>query len=115
MTDKTRLEFEEYWGQRNTLEAFRREAEAAWKAAKERYEPRWISCEDRLPKDGDYSVMAFWNHGGMDMIHVQDYFQDITAGIDDDGNQLYVKRYLSHGVTHWMPLPDEPSTQGEQQ
>ena len=42
------------------------------------------------------------------MVHIQDYFQDITAGVDEEGKQLYTKWYLTAGVTHWMPLPPPP-------
>ena len=70
----------------------------------------WISVKDRLPESEDYSVLAYWSaNGGMDMVHIQDYFDDITDGVDDEGNQLYTKWYLSSGVTHWMPLPPAPT------
>lgn len=70
----------------------------------------WISVEDRLPESKDDSVLAYWaDNGGMDMVHIQDYFDDITAGIAEDGfTQLYTKWYISSGVTHWMPLPEPP-------
>ncbi|WP_137138182.1 DUF551 domain-containing protein [Pseudomonas asiatica] len=82
----------------------------------------WIKCSDRLPEIKDDSVLAYadgtsphagrhaWPKGGMDMVHIQDYFGDVTAGLDDAGNQLYTKMYLSNGVTHWQPLlPHPPS------
>ena len=68
----------------------------------------WISVKDRLPELGDYSVLAYWGHGGIDMVHVADYFKDITAGVDHQGNQRFTKWYLTSGVTHWMPLPEPP-------
>jgi hypothetical protein len=68
----------------------------------------WFSVNDNLPPLGDYSVLVYFEHGGIDMVHVQDYFADITAGIVD-GIQQYTKWYIHQGVTHWMPLPDEPS------
>ena len=68
----------------------------------------WISVEDRLPELGDYSVLAYWWHGGIDMVHVEDYFGDTTAGLDDSGKQLYCKWYKTQGVASWMPLPDPP-------
>lgn len=76
----------------------------------------WISVDERLPEPGDYSVLAYsqagapdgWPEGGMDMVHAEFYFNDITCGLDDDGNQLYTKWHISQGVTHWMPLPDPP-------
>ncbi len=51
----------------------------------------WISVEDRLPEIRDASVLAYWKHGGIDMVHIEEYFSDITSGI-----------------THWMPLPNPP-------
>ena len=69
----------------------------------------WISVDDRLPESKDDSVLAYFSeNGGIDMVHIQDYFDDITNGVDDDGNQLYTKWYISQGVTHWMPLPQPP-------
>lgn len=61
MSDKARAEFVEYWGQRHTLESFRREAEAAWLAAKEKYEPKNYILEPgylqmTLQIQGDKSV-----------------------------------------------------------
>jgi len=64
----------------------------------------WISCSDRLPELGDYSVLGFWQHGGWDMIHVEDYFGDITDGFNNKGEQLYTKWYQSQCITHWMPI-----------
>lgn len=81
----------------------------------------WIKCSDRLPEIKDDSVLAYadgtsphagrhaWPKGGMDMVHIQDYFGDVTAGLDDAGNQLFTKMYLSNGVTHWQPLPSPPT------
>lgn len=81
----------------------------------------WISVDERLPESGDYSVIAYcaqararadgflgWQTGGMDMVHVQDYFDDITDGLDSEGKQLYTKWYLSQGVTHWHCMPEPP-------
>ncbi len=69
----------------------------------------WVKCSDRLPELGDYSVLAYFSeNGGMDMVHVEDYFKDITNGFDGEGNQLYSKWYLHQSVTHWHPMPDAP-------
>ena len=69
----------------------------------------WIKCSERLPEIEDASVLAYWpSNGGMDMVHIYDYFKDITAGVDDNGVQLYTKWYIESGVTHWMPLPEPP-------
>ncbi|MDS0790039.1 DUF551 domain-containing protein [Proteus vulgaris] len=69
----------------------------------------WIRCDERLPELGDYSVLAYWGHGGMDMVHVEDYFGDITSGLDENGNQTYTKLYLSQKVTHWQAMPEAPT------
>jgi len=79
----------------------------------------WIKCSDRIPESEDNSVLVYsasgtpdglgFPAGGLDMVHIQDYFNDITDGIDKDGNQLYTKWYFSQGITHWMPLPEPPA------
>lgn len=81
----------------------------------------WIKCSDRLPELKDDSVLAYadgtsvhaeshaWPKGGIDMVHIQDYFGDVTCGLDDAGTQLYTQMYLSRGVTHWQPLPAPPA------
>jgi hypothetical protein len=42
------------------------------------------------------------------MIHVEDYFREITAGLTPEGKQLYSKWYITAGVTHWHPMPEPP-------
>ena len=69
----------------------------------------WISVKDGLPRIKDDSVFVFFDHGGIDIVHIMDYFVDITSGFDDDGKQLYAKWFQTQGVTHWMPLPDPPA------
>lgn len=71
--------------------------------------PKWVSVEDGLPELRDDSVLAYFSdNGGIDMVHIEDYFGDITNGLDEGGKQLYTKWYKSQGVTHWMPLPTPP-------
>ena len=69
----------------------------------------WISVEDRLPESEDNSVLVHFENGSIETVHIQDYFDDITAGIKD-GIQQYTKWYLINNpkVTHWMPLPEPP-------
>lgn len=70
----------------------------------------WIKCSDQLPELRDGSVLAFFAaNGGINMVHIEDYFGDIKVGVDDNGTQLYTKWYLNAGITHWMPLspPDD--------
>ena len=68
----------------------------------------WVRVEDSIPMLGDYSVIAYFYHGGMDMVHVEDYFKDMAAGHDEQGNQLYTKWYIEKGVTHWYLMPLNP-------
>lgn len=69
---------------------------------------KWINVNDRLPEIGDYSVLAYFSeNGGIDMVHVEDYFEDITNGIIE-GEQQYTKWYISQGVSHWIELPEPP-------
>lgn len=79
----------------------------------------WIKCSERLPESKDDLVLVYsatggqikpngFPIGGYDAVHIQDYFDDITCGLDKDGNQLYTKWYLSQGITHWMPFPELP-------
>jgi hypothetical protein len=67
----------------------------------------WVDVNDRLPQLKDDSVLVYFDNGGIDMVHIEDYFGDITSGVID-GKQTYTKWYLSQGVTHWMPLPEPP-------
>lgn len=82
-------------------------------------EMEWINVNDELPESKDDSVLVCsvdgskyneneFPEGGIDMVHIQDYFDDITAGLDEKGNQLYTKRYIEMGITHWMYLPELP-------
>jgi len=62
----------------------------------------WISVEDRLPEQGDYSVFAAFDNGSVepvssynfptDMVHVEDWLRD----------------KVTPKITHWMPLPEPP-------
>jgi hypothetical protein len=68
----------------------------------------WISVKDRLPEIKDDSVLAYWSeNGGMDMVHIKDYFGNIGDGVID-GVQQYTQLYISQGITHWMPMPEAP-------
>lgn len=70
----------------------------------------WIDVNVELPKLLDASVLAHFENGSIETIHIEDYFAPITAGFDSDGTQLYTQWYLRHKpkVTHWMPLPEPP-------
>lgn len=69
----------------------------------------WISVEDMLPEIEDCGILVYWpGNGSIETVQCEDYFGDITNGLDEAGNQLYTKWYKSQGVTHWMPLPKPP-------
>ena len=68
----------------------------------------WIKCSEKLPELGDYSVLAYFaDNGAVEMVHVEDYFKDITAGIFS-GEQLYTKWYIARKITHWHLMPEPP-------
>lgn len=77
----------------------------------------WIKCSERLPESKDDGVIVYFGAPdhmgfcgyGIESVHIQDYFDDVTNGLDEDGNQKYTKMYLSAGITHWMPLPPPPA------
>ena len=70
----------------------------------------WVSVDDRLPDLKDDSVLAYFENGSIETIHIEDYFKPITNGFDDNGNQRYTKWYLHHEpkLTHWQYLPAAP-------
>ncbi len=73
----------------------------------------WIELNtenDKLPELRDGNVLAHFENGSIETVHIQDMFGDITAGIDENGNQLYTKWYINHKpkLTHWMELPKPP-------
>lgn len=78
--------------------------------AKAQAVPVWISVEDKLPEIADASVLAHFQNGSIETVHIEDWFKDITSGFDEAGNQAFTKWYLkaSNTITHWMPLPESP-------
>ena len=96
----------------------------------------WIPVADQLPKTGQRvlvtalnglhvwrTVAQYWPAGTMDASDWDDPPEDWW---DTDGNtctnpepgwyeaQIETEvQYLLHGVSHWMPLPPSPNTQGE--
>lgn len=81
-------------------------------------EMEWISVDDRIPESADDLVIVYWGKpdengsdicvGAKDAVHIQDFFDDITCGFDESGNQMYTKWYIGKGITHWMPMPQDP-------
>lgn len=60
----------------------------------------WISVKDQLPKNGQ-SIHVYLSYG-----------KQATCVFFEDGNNFVDSLRFQHsngGVTHWMPLPKEPS------
>ena len=73
----------------------------------------WIELNtgnDQLPEIKDDSVLAHFENGSIETVHIKDMFGEITAGINENGIQLYTRWYIDHNpkVTHWMELPEAP-------
>ncbi|MHC3101598.1 DUF551 domain-containing protein [Acinetobacter nosocomialis] len=82
--------------------------------AKAQAVPVWISVEDKLPEIADASVLAHFQNGSIETVHIEDWFKDITSGFDEAGIQTFTKWYLkaSNTITHWMSLPEAPIETG---
>jgi hypothetical protein len=71
---------------------------------------KWVDCKEQIPELKDDCVLVYFSETeAIETVHIEDYFGDITAGFDGDGNQLYTKWYLTQKITHWMPLPEPPN------
>lgn len=64
--------------------------------------PRWISCEERMPPDGE-DALVYAPARGVDW-----------ATFDEDNGGRWLWQYSGYGilseVTHWMPVPSPPET-----
>jgi hypothetical protein len=71
---------------------------------------KWINPKDEIPEIRDDSVLIHFANGSIETCHIEDLFGVVTAGLTDDGEQLYTQMYLEHepAVTHWMKLPEPP-------
>ncbi|MCZ2956133.1 DUF551 domain-containing protein [Acinetobacter baumannii] len=90
------------------------ELTAELEKAKAQAVPVWISVEDKLPEIADASVLAHFQNGSIETVHIEDWFKDITSGFDEAGIQTFTKWYLkaSNTITHWMSLPEAPIETG---
>lgn len=58
-----------------------------------------ILSDDDLPDLKDDSVLAYWPAtGAIEMVHIEDWFGEITSGLDDEGNQKYTRWHNSLGA-----------------
>lgn len=65
-------------------------------ALKEAQGEKWISVEERLPKE-ELPVLVFMSYGKMDVCQlVEGHWTDV------------VRSHSNGSVTHWMPLPPAP-------
>lgn len=70
----------------------------------------WVKCSERLPTLEDKEVVVYFADSGcVDCVNTLDYFHDITAGVDDNGQQKYGKWYLVQNVTHWLEGLEYPN------
>lgn len=64
--------------------------------------PQWISVKDRMPDQGARVLTYDPHRHVLDMVRVNGYWRNYDAYTDEKG----------YGVTHWMPLPTSPTSQG---
>ena len=84
--------------------------EAEQQASEPDFYGKWVNVEKELPESIDGSVLVYFAEtGSIETVHIQDYFDDIGAGLDGDGNQIYTKWYKTQDVTYWMALPEAPT------
>ena len=105
------------------------------------YGPRWVRCEDEMPKSGTHVLVCcevrgiggYVGHYVCDAFHTDartipcQYSDDIDSEYDEETDEYYfpdgwwevIKNWddyscvaISDFVTHWMPLP-EPPKEGE--
>ena len=68
---------------------------------------KWISVNDELPESKDENVLVHFENGSIETCHIQFFFDDITAGLDGDGAQLYSKYLTPHKRQVTKPACDE--------
>ena len=83
--------------------------------------PQWIPCSERLPKDDDkYLVVTIEPFGEVEIAHFARDLYKLNStefprykGISSF--YQYDAEYEEHNlipVTHWMPLPEPPRSEG---
>lgn len=72
--------------------------------------PQWISVEDRLPEDhDDVLVLVSGVYRGITFEDAQ--MIGVWFGADEGWWLAEFNCWDNPGVTHWMPLPEAPSTE----
>lgn len=81
--------------------------------------PRWVRCEERLPKDQSPVLVFVPPHEEYDDYYYgyvgMAYFTYSAKGgfwCGTDGN-LYGAVGMIHSPTHWMPLPEPPKEEND--
>ena len=82
--------------------------EAGYEAGKRDAAPRWVRCEDELPKEnGFYLVAVKAPHKGVRVYEYKPcndmFYENENKWVRENGSYI-----LNHLVTHWMPLPEPP-------
>ena len=71
----------------------------------------WINADERLPEDDSQVLCYYLNEDGKYFYVVGRYDRRLrpTWETDIDNNEIY---YQPVKITHWMPLPEPPHTEG---
>ena len=72
---------------------------------------KWISVEDRLPKDIANKVIVRCKNGYIGLGHYEDFQGDKDWYNLESGKPFWewdLDGCVSYEVTHWMPLPQPP-------
>lgn len=73
---------------------------------------KWINAKEAQPKLKDDSILCHFSNGSIETCHIEDMFEIITIGINEDGTAQtkYRHEILNQDVTltHWMVLPEPP-------
>ena len=76
--------------------------EQAYKNGYEAGKPKWISVEERLPKEGEeVLVFGYWHEKFQPLMCYLSPHRKGKWFTTIAGQQVYT-------VTHWMPLPEPP-------
>lgn len=73
-----------------------------------------VSVEERLPEIKDDSVIVEFENGELSSVHRQDWFKDITAGLDENGAQLYSQHYTIYKnpkVLFWLEEVEDKASE----